>query len=265
MEDDEWFVLMVVLLFGGIGWYHWLALTVQVSALGSRVLDRLVLLLLPVGLGWMLTLVMRQLADIYVQTYVIYQVFYVVMGLTWAIGIAGILPWLMGIGQREDVLERRNSAALPALCGALIGGTFTFAGANIGDGPGWWVVVFCSLLSTGTWLALWLWGESRFGWRDAIVIDRDPATSWRLAGLLVGSGLILGGSVAGDWEGTTEAIASWLWLGSLVIPLGVVAWMMEPRLQLSKGQSSRPALDCGILPGGLYVVLAMALLSWVGG
>ena len=33
-------------------------------------------------------------------------------------------------------------AAVPAVVGALVGVTFCYAGGNIGDGPGWWVVVF---------------------------------------------------------------------------------------------------------------------------
>ena len=62
---------------------------------------------------------------------------------------------LCDLSARDDVVERSNRAAIPAIAGGLLAITLCFAGGNIGDGPGWWVVMFCGVLSTGTLLLAW--------------------------------------------------------------------------------------------------------------
>ena len=69
-----------------------------------------------------------------------------------------------------------------------------FAGGNVGDGPGWWVVVFCAALSTGALFLLWGALQAATDLADSIVIERDGASAVRLAGFLVACGLVLGRS-----------------------------------------------------------------------
>ena len=49
-----------------------------------------------------------------------------------------------------------NAAAAMATAGATIGVTLSYAGGNIGDGPGWWVVVFSAAIATAGLFACWL-------------------------------------------------------------------------------------------------------------
>ena len=95
-------------------------------------------------------------------------------------------------------MERANGSASLAVAGAIIGITLAYAGGNIGDGPGWWVVVFCAALATLALFAAWMLLELASGVSDAVTVDRDPSAGMRLGGFLVACGLILGRS-AGDW------------------------------------------------------------------
>mgnify|MGYP006204508805 CR=1 FL=1 len=101
----------------------------------------------------------------------------------------------------REMAERGNAAAAYAGAGAVVAIALCFAGGNIGDGPGWWVVVFSAALSTGVFYLLWLFFEGQASISDAITIDRDPAVALRIAGFFVGSGLILGRAVAGGAGG----------------------------------------------------------------
>src|SRR4051812_13339427 len=81
------------------------------------------------------------------------------------------------------------------------------AGANIGNGPGWWVVIFSAALATGSLLVLWIALADLTPVADAVAIDRDPAAGIRLGGWLAASGLVLGRAVAGDWESAWQTVA----------------------------------------------------------
>ena len=102
----------------------------------------------------------------------LYFVFYLLMGAAWVGGGARILSFF-GLCARDDVIERGNRAAAAAIAGALLGITLCFAGGNIGDGPGWWVVVFCAVLSTGVLLLFWSILDRATGMADTITIDHD--------------------------------------------------------------------------------------------
>jgi hypothetical protein len=55
------------------------------------------------------------------------------VGAIWlALGLM-VFPW-MGVSYRDDVVERRNPAALVALCGAIFGLALIYAGGGIGEG-----------------------------------------------------------------------------------------------------------------------------------
>ena len=76
-----------------------------------------------------------------------YLFMYVVLGLAWS-RVSEMAFAYVGLSARDDVIERGNSAAVPAVTGGLVAVTLCYAGGNIGDGPGWWVVVFSAGLAT---------------------------------------------------------------------------------------------------------------------
>ena len=104
----------------------------------------------------------------------VYQFMYVVVGLTWLRLAHAGFPYL-GISPRDDAVERGNLAAASVSAGALLAVAACYAGANVGHGPGWWVVLFSAALATGTLFILWAIVALLTPVTDAVVVDRDRA------------------------------------------------------------------------------------------
>lgn len=112
------------------------------------------------------------------------------------------------------VLERGNLAAAWVISGQLVGATFCFAGANVGNGPGPEVVAFCAFLSTIALVFAWFVVERIASVADTITIDRHLGTGIRLCGWLIATGIVLGGAVTGSWKsvsGTVRDFAVYAW------------------------------------------------------
>ncbi len=114
-----------------------------------------------------------------------------------------------------------------AISGGLLGVTLAFAGANIGEGPGWWVVIFCAGLATGVMLVLWMIGNSITCGQEYITVDRDTSAGWRAAGYFIGAGLILGRAVAGDWHSTQETLQGFLSEGWPVLIIWITSVLFD--------------------------------------
>lgn len=188
----------------------------------------------------------------------VYISFYLLIGA----GFTGIILLLFdraGLSLRDDALERRNPAAAVALAGTTVGSMAAFAGANIGDGPGWWVVIFCALLSNGALLTGWLVLDRMTGMGEAITIDRDMAAAGRAAGWLTGGGIVFGRAAAGDWTHVRATVHDFIGVavGGLVL-LG--AAIVLERFLRSSGER-RDALVFGGIPAGIYICGAIAYIT----
>jgi uncharacterized membrane protein YjfL (UPF0719 family) len=207
-----------------------------------------------------LWLVLKSFAADDVRDAPVYLLFYFVLGAAW-VGLAAQLTGWLGISGRDDGLERGNSAATWACLGALLGVTFCFAGGNIGNGPGWWVVVFCAALATGALAALWMLIEVSTRDGEQVTVDRDLAAGIRLGAALAAMGLILGRSVAGDWHSATQT----------VIDFVRTAWpaMILTLTEVAVGRVSRPSVArpvpspivAGAFPAVLYMAAAAASVA----
>jgi len=192
-----------------------------------------------------------------------YTSFYMALGMAW-LAIAIAFTPMLGLRPHDDVIERRNRGAGSATLGALLGIMLAFAGANIGDGPGWWVVVFCALLSTGTVYAAWIIVDFLAGTTDLATVDRDPAAGIRLGAFLIGAGGIAGRAVAGDWISARGAIDDWLataWPVLGLVLLEAVIGRMHHAIA-RRGPASIVAL--GALPGAMYLLGAGAYIVSLG-
>jgi len=193
----------------------------------------------------------------------VYVLFYLAMWLGWT-GIWNLVLPFLGLSCRDDVLERDNTAAGLAICGGLLGVTFVFAGSNIGEGPGWWVVVFCAALGTGALLALWVLGDGLSGVIEAITVDRDIAAGWRTAGFYIGAGLILGRALAGDWHSAQETVLDFFTKGAPALLLWAVTVAVD---MLGKPTPKRPAPDpfiFGFLPFAALILAGLADVAMQG-
>lgn len=258
MSGDEVAVLVLCIVVSAIFWGRWLWEVSFVAPRLSKPRDRRPLFLYPLGGAVLLFGVLKLFASFDVRDSVIYLFFYMIMGAAWT-GVGIRLLGFFGLSPRDDVIERGNRAAAQAIGGAMLGITFCFAGANIGDGPGWWVVVFSAALSTGTFFFLWFVLEKLTQLADTVTIDRDPSAGVRLAGFFTGVGMILGRAVAGDWVSSEATVRDFALTAWPVLVLLVVAAFLERRLRPNREQPFAPAAS-GLPPAAVYVGLAVLWL-----
>jgi uncharacterized membrane protein YjfL (UPF0719 family) len=263
MSREEVVVLVVSGVLALYGWIVWYTGPLAVQGLGVTPRGRGLLFAAPLLCAGILALVLATLAASDVRDAPRYIALYMVIGAAWVAGVARALP-LVGLSARDDVAERRNPAAAVAIAGALLGITLCFAGGNIGDGPGWWVVLFSAGLATGVLLALGLLLEAVTGISDAVTIDRDVAAGVRLGAFFVASGLILGRAVAGDWVSSGDTFRDFGWAAWPVVLLLAVSVLIERFTRPTVARPVPSAISHGILPGLILVVAAVLHVAMLG-
>lgn len=252
MSGDEVVMLIASAIVALVSWGAWYLGPALVQGVGRRPPAWRLLRLTPLVAVALLWVVLRNAASFDVRDDPRYLTFYLVLGAAW-VGVW--IRWLAvtGISTRDDVVERANGSAALAVTGALLGITLSYAGGNVGNGPGWWVVVFSAALATLALFAAWMLLETVSGVSDTVTVDRDPSAGLRLAGFLIACGVILGRSVAGDWvsaEATVRDFGAAAWP---VIVLVVVAAVVE-RGARPTPDSPRPSLVAyGFIPAVFYV------------
>lgn len=190
-------------------------------------------------------------------------VLYLFIGASW-LRFVQLTFGLFGVSARDDVLERGNLSAAWVISGQLVGATFCFAGANVGNGPGPEVVVLCALLSTVSLFLLWFLMDRVASAADTITIDRHLGTGIRLFGWFVTTGIVLGDAVTGDWKSTSStlrdfAVCAW--------PAAVFAFLtafLERRLRTRGEDDPWNSPRRSMVLAGVYVVCA-AGYAWKRG
>jgi hypothetical protein len=263
MSEDETSAFMISAIASVIGILRWYVPALRARSLACPAGVRFTLLSLPLLCLFTLFAVLASLAASDVVTSPTYITFYLLMGVGYVSILSQGFP-LLGVSLRRDALERGNRASIVALGGALLGLTFCFAGGNIGDGPGWWVVIFSALLATGMWYGLWLLLQLLTNVGEHVSVDRDLASAWRLGGYLLASGLILGRAVAGDWHSPEQTIADFLRMCWPAQILAALAAAIELICRPSPRLARPPASLFGVLPAAMYVAIAIAWLVLVG-
>ncbi len=263
MSGDEVFMLILSAVVGLVSWGAWFASPFLIRRLGRRGPGRILLQITPLVCAGVLWAVLKNASSFDVRDDSRYLAFYLVLGAAW-VGIC--MRWLAvaGISTRDDVLERANGSAAIAVAGAMLAITLCYAGGNIGDGPGWWVVVFAAALATVALFAAWMLFELLSGISDQVTIDRDTAAALRLAGFLVACGVILGRSVAGDWISAEATVRDFVMVAWPALILVAVAAIVE-RVARPTAESPRPAVvPYGVLPALVYVGAAIVQVQRLG-
>lgn len=258
ISADEVVALAISVFLAVVTWCKWSWVAISVKRYNqSRTAG--VSLLGGVALGAVLLLfVLGRWSSSDVRDSTIYTSFYFAMGL----GFTGMVLAgfdRLGLSVRDDVFERFNPAAAITLAGTTVGTMVAFAGANIGDGPGWWVVVFCAAMSNGALLLGWAMLDLFTNVGERITVDRDVSTAWRAAGWFAATGIIYGRAVAGTWLGIDAAMSDFVMFGIGGLVLLVIALVAE--LGMKRGTLPRSAVTGGVLPGIVYVALAIAYVS----
>lgn len=252
MSGDEVVILLVSAILALMFWGSWYLRPALVRRVGRRPSGRRFLHVTPLAAVVLLWVVLRNAASYDVRDDPRYLAFYLVLGAAW-VGL--FMRWLVvaGISTRDDVVERANDSAAIVVAGAMLAITLCYAGGNIGDGPGWWVVVFAAGLSTLALYAAWMLLEMATGVSDVVTVDRDGSAALRLAGFLVACGLILGRAVAGDWVSAEDTVRDFALVAWPVLLLVAGAALVERTLRPTPETPCPALVPYGVMPALAYV------------
>jgi hypothetical protein len=263
MSDDEVAVAVVSTFVALVTTGIWIsALRARGNVFGPTPWKR-ALQWAPLQATALVLLVLRMSAASDVRDDARYLYLYTAWGAAW-IGVAMLWLPLFGLSARDDVVERRNSAAGLALCSLPFAFGLAYVGGNIGDGPGWWVVLASSGLATAaSWLLIWL-ALSPGRAHESITIERDVASALRFGGLIVAEAAVLGRAVAGDWQGAEGLLRDFAVRGWPALALAFVALVLERPLRPNAATPRRSTLAAGFLPALAYVAAALVWILQLG-
>lgn len=263
VSADEIFVTVAAILLGPVAWLVWLFTLWRLPRLRHKRAGIPAIAVTLAACALVIYGVLRTAASFDVVNAPQYVAMYVVLGLAWLRVVETSFAFF-GVSVRDDVVERGNEAAEAALVGALVGVTLCYAGANVGDGPGWWVVVFAAALATGTWLLVWFTLVFFSPIADTVAIDRDPAAGLRLGAVLAACGLIMGRGVAGDWVSADATVNDFVMALPPVVPILVMALVIEHRARSTPERPHAPLMTWGLLPAAAYLAVAVAAVVRAG-
>jgi uncharacterized membrane protein YjfL (UPF0719 family) len=192
------------------------------------------------------------------------QVFWLsLLGLVWLIVFSRLFSWL-GLSIADDVIERRNPAALAALCGAILALALIYIGGSLGEGPSYWNNIFSAGLGTFVFFPLWFLLELFGRISESIAEERDLASGIRLCGFLLAEGLMLGRAVAGDWHSESATVHDFAQDGWPAAALTFLALSVEWLARPNRESPVRPWFRYGLGPAFLYVAIATAWIYHLG-
>lgn len=198
--------------------------------------------------------VLKTIASFDVVSNGFYIFYYLVLGLAWlGLGSDGLF-YILDISWRDDCLEGGNHPALIAFAGGFVGMTAIYAGANVGDGPGWWCVVFAAGVGTALWFFSAAMLQKTTDIIEKVTLGRDLPAAWRLSFYLAASGLILGRGAAGDWTSFSATLVEFA-VAWPIIPLFILAYFAEG------SQGSLAGENNSLAWGGAF--LAVAVLTYL--
>jgi uncharacterized membrane protein YjfL (UPF0719 family) len=256
LPDLEIFAFIASVFLSFKGWSTWYGDIVSVNRLRAAVSKRLVLLTAPLVCLALILIALTKLAATTVRNDGLYISFYLLVGAGWLGGATLIFPFL-GISARDDVLERGNRAASWAVTGALTGASCSFAGANVGNGPGVEAVLFSAVLSSALFIGLWLGMDLLTSISDAITVDRDERAGIRLGGFLLGIGLLSGWSVAGDWVSASATLKDFVisaWPAMLLAAVAVGVEVLFRKASVHLSAKTSPSLVISAVYVGVSLV-----------
>jgi hypothetical protein len=263
VSPDETFVTIAAIVLGPVLWAVWLFKLWRLQLRAGRRTGLGTMSLTLGACALLIFIVLRTLASFDVVDAPPYLFMYVVLGLAWLRLTISVFP-LLGLSVRDDVVERDNFAATLAGAGALGAVTLCYAGGNIGDGPGWWVVIFSAGLATGTWLLIWFVLAFFSPVADTVTIDRDPAAGLRLGAFLVSVGLVFGRAVAGDWVSSDATVNDFVYSLPAALLLLAVALVIEYRARPTPERPHAPFVQLGMVPAAVYLTVAVAAVARLG-
>jgi hypothetical protein len=265
LDGDEVLVLVgsiYISLRAGFPWYASLTRDASPRRRGSRAM-RLLLGLLPVALLAVLAETLHLGAARDVREDADYIGLFLALGAAWLVATAWATA-LLGVSIRDDAIERNNLSAGLASAGALVGGMVIYAFANLGEGETIWTTIGPAALATGACFALWAGHQIVSGAADAIAIDRDTASGLRFAGMTIGTSIIVGRAVAGDYESAAGTFRDLWRQGWPALPLAMLAAVIHLALRPTKRHPRPGPVTRGLLPAIGYASIGLLDFLYFG-
>jgi hypothetical protein len=181
---------------------------------------------LPVIFLALIFIILKLLASFDVVDSTFYIIFYIVLGYAWMYGGLLLVSACFDLHWTCDAVHLNNKAALFAITGEFFALAAIYAGANVGDGPGWWCVVFAGGLGLAAWLVLGLLFHLCTGIFERITVERDIGCGIRFCLYLLVSGAILGHACSGDWTSFSKTVEEFA-IGWPVLPWTVIMILVE--------------------------------------
>lgn len=263
MSYDELFVFVFSIYYSFKIFSSWYSAINNLWPRERSGLARVVLRLLPFLAFVGIVYVLVALASFDVVGSFIYILFYIFLGFAW-IGLSiKFMHKFFDLSWWDDALERDNKAALVAFSGGFIGTTLIYAGANVGDGPGWWCVIFAGGLGITTFFILPLLINTWTSVFDQITVERNTSTGIRMGLYFIAMGILLSRAVAGDWTSFSATVVEFF-DGWPVVILTLLALIMELVFKSSGTKEvddpRRDLSGVAVLVGVLYVALALLFI-----
>jgi uncharacterized membrane protein YjfL (UPF0719 family) len=186
-----------------------------------------------------------------------------VVAAIWLVLAIRLFSWL-GLSLHDDAVERKNDAALVALCGALMAVAIIYAGGSVGEGPSYLNNVFSAGVGTLVLFALWILLEIGGNVSMSIAEERDLASGLRICGFLLAAGLVLGRAVAGDWHSETATLHDFVHDGWPSLVLCAIALAVERFARPSRRRPFPPWPGYGLFPALFYLMVAAVWLWHLG-
>ena len=158
-------------------------------------------------------LTLRDLASFDVVDNIIYIMFYIAIGYAWlTLGLWAMI-YFFDLSWVDDAICANNKAAIFSIPIGALGLVLIYCGANIGDGPGWWCVIFAGGLGFVVWILLGLIIHVFTDIFERITVGRDLGCGIRTGLYFLAAGIILGRASAGNWTSffmtIVEFLAGW--------------------------------------------------------
>ena len=262
MDFNEFIALIISMILAFRFFFKWFN-SLRVWRGKGKSADKFVLASLPVAAFFIILVTLRTVASVEVVDDGFWIFFYLVFGFAWISCGVGLMSLIFDISWIHDILGNGNNAALAAVAGGFLGTAAIYSASNVGEGPGWWCVLFTGVLGMAVWLLLACVMNKITGIFESITIERDMASGIRFGAYLLASGIILWRACAGDWTsfGTTiiELVDGWP-----VLLLTAFATAVEIRLahkaEADYYDSGRVMLP-GVAVGVIYLMFAFICVT----
>jgi hypothetical protein len=260
-SDDESFCLFAGAVIAVIGIIRFYRPVFSIPLLGRSMTARIALAIVPlIGLGGIAAVLCRW-ADPQVRGHVDYVLLFLVVGAAW-IFAAGWSLRLLGIGIRDDAVDRNNVAATIVAFGMLLAVAIVYALANVGGGPTIWTTFGPAAAATAVLFVVMLLMEVVGGSvAETITLDRDIACGVRMAGAWISCGLVLGRAAGGNWISAHQAAIDLAAFGWPAIMIALAAGIIHRLRRPTPEQPNPSILFSGLVPGLVFMTLGLIVVS----